>query len=513
MLPLFLGFVSQLLQKKFDVTMKGYFDNYEKPVLTMTSFINGEFQTNYEKWLNNNIMPRNIYIKLYNQIQFSLFDLCNRIVGKDNDIFEYGYIRCELCLDGYDYSLPERTAEMEDYINTLCEVNEKLKRVDKKLIVYTTPSKAHWYPENVPECYQVRAVDGIRGVDSFREKIAETDITYFDTDLVVDKSLYPSFYHTGIHWARTVEEQSSVEIINAIKDLTGKNYRNIELGAVRESYTPYWRDSDVFDLANLILPAEEIKYYQYDIERQIPEEFDKLRLLLQGGSFAQGLIYDYFYTYAGDEIYYINYSTSVTYDNGGVYKLESWDDLDLQFLLDQTDVIAIEMNEHHVPSYSDGFAQCLNAYLDTYTPNLSEMRMADSNLDPTIGSGLNYFDGYYWYEEGHVWAKKDSAITLYNENIGKKGLELSFSINENTLINGADEIFIYINQKLVKQMEILSPDTYNVIILPEELGEVDEDNRYDIEIICSKDFNPFILGLSGDNRDLAIDISYIGEVR
>lgn len=512
-MPMFLQIASKLLQKDLDISINGYFDTYEKEELTIDSFVKGEYQVNYENWLNNNLMPRNVYIKLYNQIQYSLFDLSNRLVGKNEDIFEYDYIKCELCLDGVDYSIPEKDAEMDEYINTLCEVNEKLERVGKKLIVYTTPSKAHWHIQNVPECYKIQAVDGVRGIDSFRKKVADTGVKYIDTEPIIEQSTYPAFYNTGIHWARTVEEQSSVAIINEMKELTGKNYRNITLGNVQESDNPFWRDSDVYDLANLIFSAEKTKYYQYDIDRQFPNEFDKLRLLLQGGSFANGLINDYFNTYSGDEVYYINYSSYVLYDNNEVHQLETWDDIDLQYLLDQTDVVAIEMNEHHVPSYSNGFAEYLNSFLDDYIPNLSEMRVADSNLDPVMETGLTYCDGYYGYETGHVWAQKDSSVTLRNNNITEQGLELQFSINENVILDGEDEIFVYVNQKLVKCMKICSTEVCQIYISPEELCKINTCDTYDIEIICTKDFNPSVLGLSSDNRDLAIDIMYIGEAR
>lgn len=165
--------------------MSGYFDNYEKPELTVEAFLKEDYQQEYEAWLDNSVMPRNAYIKLYNQLQYSLFDLNKDVIGRNGSIFGEEWIKCELCMNGYDFSKPETSAAMDEFVGTLSEVNDKLDKFGKKLMVYTTPAKAHWYLEDVPERYKVQAVNGIRGIDYFREKISQTNIKYLDTDLII----------------------------------------------------------------------------------------------------------------------------------------------------------------------------------------------------------------------------------------------------------------------------------------------------------------------------------------
>lgn len=510
--PQVLMFFSTFFEKPLDTKLKGYFDSYEKPLLTADGFFSKKYQGSYEKWFDNSLKPRNIYIKLYNQLQWSCFDLANRIVGKNKDIFEYEYIKDVYCLDGYDYSLPEKSKEMQKYVNCLKDISRKLEAADKHLIVYTTSSKAHWSEENIPDMYSVQKVEnGMRAVDCFRQLISATDVNYLDSDVIASSSEYPLFYPTGIHWARPVEQETTVALVNEMNRLFNKKHRQIILSDIQKSNKPFWRDSDVYDLANIMFDNYDITYYQYNAKRDMPKQFDKMRVLLQGGSFAQGFIYDYFNIYSGDELYYINYNKYIE-SNKGIVQLNEWKDLDLQSCLDNVDYVVIEMSEAVIHNYSYGFAQYLNYFLDTYKPDLSDDCSADYNLDASKEKGLTYSKGFYNMEKGHVWASQDAALTLKNENIYNNGLELEYFVDNRTLSDNKITVYLYVNQKLLKEISYDKSGKYKVYIPPEELNFRDNANC-DIEIICSNSFNPSEMGDSNDGRNLGLDIMYIGEVR
>lgn len=307
-------------------------------------------------------------------------------------------------MNGVNYALPEKDAEMQAYVDKLESISRKLSAFGKSLVVYTTPSKAHYHRENIPDKYLLQAVSGKRGIDAFREKIARTGIPFLDTNFVAEKIACPVFYKTGIHWSRPVEQASSVELINLMNNVRGANFRELLLGEIKEQSSPFWKDMDVFDLLNLYLPAEECTYYEYGTNRTYPSEFDKLRVLLQGGSFSSGLQHDYFGAYAGDEVHAIFYDESIEYDGGYIKPLNGWDELDLQPLLDQTDIVLIELNEAVVSAYSSGFVEYLDNFLDSYSPSESSVRYADQRLIPAQKTGLAYSDGFYEYENGIVWA-------------------------------------------------------------------------------------------------------------
>src|SRR5690606_40159689 len=74
-----------------------------RPILTFNALQEGNFQAEYEKYLDNSIGFRGDLIRLNNQIKFSLFDRINSdgvILGKNKMVFHENYITSYL---GQDY--------------------------------------------------------------------------------------------------------------------------------------------------------------------------------------------------------------------------------------------------------------------------------------------------------------------------------------------------------------------------------------------------------------------------
>ena len=106
-LPAFLTCLSKITGRPFRGHLDGYFDKVSRPHFSGGQYLSGTFQAEFEKWLNSSIRPRGYYIRLYNQIQYSLFRLSKYIVGKHGDIFAILYIDAECGTDkSYDFSIP-----------------------------------------------------------------------------------------------------------------------------------------------------------------------------------------------------------------------------------------------------------------------------------------------------------------------------------------------------------------------------------------------------------------------
>ena len=81
-------------------------------------------------------------IKSYNQIRFDLLRLGNEIVGKNKVLYEPDYILEYLCIgEENNFALKENQEKVDRYISQLEEVNQKLQKIGKQLILYITPSK------------------------------------------------------------------------------------------------------------------------------------------------------------------------------------------------------------------------------------------------------------------------------------------------------------------------------------------------------------------------------------
>ena len=510
--PIILSLILFTTGIKLDTTLKGYFDSVSLPSPSMDAYVAGDYQTDYEEWLNANLLPRGMFIKLYNQIEFSCFNLGNRVIGKNKNIFEYGYIADALALDEYNYMNPQKQAELNDYVNHLISIQSKLKKHDKYLVIYFTPSKAVHEFDDIPLQYTVRQENQtLRAADYLKELIQQTNIPFFDSTNLVNSDNYPAFYPTGIHWSRPIEQETSYALIDILKEVSGKNLRNIRITDLVAGNNPYWRDTDVYDLLNLYSSYPNITYYEYNTQREYPKSYDKVRILLQGGSFAQGLKQDYFSLYGNDILSYINYNHYIIDETGNKQILQEWNDLNLSTYLDKTDFVIIELQESHVKDYSYGFVTYLDSYLDSYIPNKSQLIKYDHVLDTILKPELTTGKGFWSYEESHIWAKSSCSITLNNPNISTNGLTIEIGVPEQSMPQGSTTLHIYVNQELIDTISV-SNTQIQKLNYPAEIF-TNSRNIYEIEIYCEDSFIPKELGMNQDSRELSFTLYYIGDTR
>lgn len=369
-MPFGLKIIKNLTGKTIDCALSGYFDATENPNFTLEDFFSGDYQKKYESYLNATILPRATYIKIYNQLRYTFFNLGTQIVGKNKDLFEEKYIVNELGLvNDVDFSIPENQEKLEHYIEKVQSIQDKLALVDKTFLLYTTPTKTQYKYEDIPNSYIIRKNNSaLSGIDYLNKLIKQHDINYVDARTIIEKKShdYPVFYKSGIHWARPAEQLVSQNIIETLSKLSGKKLRGITLTNLKQSDQPFWRDADLLDLLNVYMGYPKEKYYEYDIELQNPKEYDPTHILVQGGSFAQGLEHDVFSQYSDDQLYYINYKNSISDLSGNYIPFNEWDELDLKKYLDQVDFVVIELNDAAIHNESSGFVEYLDQYLDEY---------------------------------------------------------------------------------------------------------------------------------------------------
>lgn len=516
-LPFVLGLVSKAGAWACDVPLKGFTDTAKKPEFSASSFLKGDFQTDFTKWYEASFKPRGVITKTYATIRYHCFNLGNRTIGNNKDIFDQGYIDTELCINGAaDYSKEEHQKEMQDYVKKLQILQEKLQRFDKHLYVYIAPSKANFYPENIPKKYKaISDEDAITSVPYFSQLIAETNIPHLICRDRKDALQYPAFYTTGIHWSRTFEQETSARIIRELSEITGKNYRNIMLEEVKQSSIPFWRDSDVYDLLN-IWGELQGDFYEYTVNREYAEDYDKIRVLIHGDSFGMGIRKDILDLYPYEAFWYINRAQYIQYNYDTSAKIDSWDTFDITNCLNDIDVVVLETTESEVVQYAYGFVDYLIEFLDTYEPQKSSRNYTE-NLNCAREEGWPSYalGGVYARENGFAWARGYTEILLHDEAIETAGLELQIGISPH-LFEGdgtPDTVEVFVNGKRLLQKDFYEAWSGSLFITAEELSGIGDEDRYDIEIYCSKSFIPKEKGINDDSRDLAIQLMYAGRAR
>lgn len=515
-IPMMLGIIGNTTKIPVDVELKGFTDDVQKPEFAWDTFRSGVYQGKYTAWYDSDMALKGVLTKTYSTLRFELFNLGNRPIGENKDIYEPKYINAEL---GFgienDFSLEQNQLEMQKFVDDLVSVHEKLQKFGKAFYVYITANKANFNYDNIPEAYKdLAGTHYERAVDCFRENIQHTDVPYLISADMKEELEYPAFYTTGIHWSRTFEQKVSERVISDIADVTGKNYRNIVLAEVKESSSPFWRDTDVFNLLN-VWSEPECTYYEYVATQENLEEYDEIRWLVQGDSFAQGLRKDILDLYLLEEFYYINYDNYIVDSSEKMTMLnQNWEQLDLGYYLDNTDVVVIQMSEALINSYSSGFAEYLNGFLDVYVPREREDSYSEyldarkGNEWPTRG-----LTGVYGREDGFAWVMPRCRVIIKEEDVAESGLEIEFAVPGQVFGDGiADEVKIYVNGILMYENAYAEAWTGSVELDSDRLQQLGTDT-YSIEIICSKSFVPREMGLGADNRRLALRVSYVGRMR
>lgn len=88
-------------------SLAGVIENQnEKPVVNYRNIMSGEFQSSYNSWFNLNFPFRDKFVRLYNQIFYSIMAESgnkNLVIGKNSSIYEIGQIERVLNPSNVEY--------------------------------------------------------------------------------------------------------------------------------------------------------------------------------------------------------------------------------------------------------------------------------------------------------------------------------------------------------------------------------------------------------------------------
>ena len=510
-LPPALTAASRLLYRKLDVELKGYVDQTDRPALTLQGFLDRSFQDGFSEWFESYFKPVGVLRKTHATVRYGLFNLGNRPIGKNRDIFETHYIDEQLCINGYDdMSRPEKRETLETYVERLQDLRLKLRAVGKELYFVLAPSKANFDRGNIPQKYLAVADPCAVNTETFFSQLLENSgIPHLLSTEMKDELTYPPFYSTGIHWSRTYEQLASARVIKDLSELTGRRYRNILLGEAETSRTAFWRDRDVYDLLNVWTEPDET-YYQYAELREPSDHYDRLRAVIQGDSFARGFPRDVKTVYPYEDIYLIVRNHELQKPKGGTQQFESWESFPFQELLDSVDVVILESTAHELRSCSFGFVEHLSDALESYVPGEHVTRYC-AGLEPDTADPLfkTSQQGFYGPEDGHFWTKALCELRMTEPRIGTDGLEVRFGVPEHLFPSDSPVcVELFVNGERLYSREFTQAWSGTVVLDCTGLAVVDD--TYCLEICTSASFDPKAVGLSNKSREYSLEVFYIG---
>lgn len=238
---------------------------------------NENYQKQKEKYLNENFGFRQLFVRLHNQIYFSIFNKAfanGVIVGKNNYLYEENYLEA---VTGKDL-LPDELIEAK--VDSFIKTRDQLRKNGTELLLILAPGKGSFYPEFIPNSYGKPVA--ISNYSKYRDQFLKTDLAMIDCNswfkAMKDSSTYPLYPKTGIHWS-----QYGVSfVVDSLIRFIEKNY-NVTLPErkvenLKLSKKDNIVDRDIEEGMNLLFPISRpmMAYPKYIYRDDQPKTFSVL---------------------------------------------------------------------------------------------------------------------------------------------------------------------------------------------------------------------------------------------
>tara|TARA_B100001287_G_scaffold119769_1_gene100893 strand:+ start:2124 stop:3281 length:1158 start_codon:yes stop_codon:yes gene_type:complete len=253
-----------LIQAEFNIPIVpkvgGWSYKIPKPTFTLESYLNGEYQKNRDEYNRQNVGYKRFFIKPYNQFYYSFFKEAKAnsvIIGKDNYLFETPYIDEYMGKSyiGYD--------SIRSKIQKLEKLNDTLQKKDIQLIVLLAPGKASFYPEFIPEQYDIDKRT-ISNYQMYAQLLSKSSISFLDFHRwfrrMKDTTSYPLFPKTGIHWSSYGEVLATDSLIRYLNNLDkiAQKIPSFEIIGIDISNKIKHRDDDIEKGMNLMFDIKDL---------------------------------------------------------------------------------------------------------------------------------------------------------------------------------------------------------------------------------------------------------------
>jgi len=263
MIALFLPMLQGVFQLFNLASLKGAFHKKELPKfneITAESFLNNEFQTKLENNLNNYVGFYNFFIRVNNQIDFSLFRKTNTkdiLLGKEGYLFRKSG---NVSYNGLDYVgdkiIKEKTKKLKFIV-------DELNKDGVKLLVVIAPNKRSFYQEFLPE-KSISTRNRKTNYAEYKKQLDLLNINYLNLEeyfLENKNHEYPLYSKCGIHWTQYGAAFAFDTIVGFMEKFGNISMPKITFDKIY-SKKPWAPDVDLQNSMNLLfdLPEKQLYY-------------------------------------------------------------------------------------------------------------------------------------------------------------------------------------------------------------------------------------------------------------
>lgn len=313
----------------------------EKPTITTSGILDGNYQNQLEAWYGENFPERNRYIKVYSQLKFILFKTTGSsdvFVGKDNYLYEAGnYVE-----DGLDASPITPEEDILSYVISLRSIQDSCDKLGKSFLYIIPSNKATFTKEYLPTRYVLSASTSEKYsyYEHLKATLDQYGVRYFDSvaflkQLEAENYPYPFFTKSGIHWNYVASAEICKEIIETQQGFTELPQINFTVEKVENAPRT---DADIYSLANLTFPIEDFWVYP-KFEKVNPEG---RKALMVGTSFNEELAEIFVESGTFEQVTDIHYSSQqflFTSESIDYTAFSTIDDVGISAIFEESDYI------------------------------------------------------------------------------------------------------------------------------------------------------------------------------
>jgi hypothetical protein len=270
---LFLPTLQQFGNLPTILALKGAVTLSKRPEINLKGYFNATLQDSIDKWVEDHIGYRPFLVRLHNQIQYSLFNTISArgvILGKDDYLFEFNYIRALYGLNFVGYVKITRDAEETSF------VNEWLKERDKHLLVVLAPGKGSFFANKVPDSFRPDSAY-VTNNEVYLKKLDSAGIQvingnhYFQQ--LRDTCRFALFPKSGIHWSYYGMGLIFDSILSSMEQMQGKRFIDFGIKKIEVSKQLRSPDQDLWEGMNVFMKSDDyaMPYPQFYFDNPDPE--------------------------------------------------------------------------------------------------------------------------------------------------------------------------------------------------------------------------------------------------
>ncbi len=249
-----------MAQHKFDLfettILEGDITIAQKTEFNSDNYWSLKWQDDFTKYINDNFGFRSWFVRLNNQIRFSVFN-CTKapgvVIGKNGELFIESYI------DDYIGRNFIGRSKIGETVSKIKALQDSLKSLNTDLIVVFAPGKASYYPELIPDTYIRKMKDStnynVYANEFLKNKINFIDFNkwFFNNKTKFKHPVYPKF---GTHWNHYGMNLAMDSLIKYIEKKRNINIPDYDFSLLNYSPVLKGNDYDIGILTNLLFPLD-----------------------------------------------------------------------------------------------------------------------------------------------------------------------------------------------------------------------------------------------------------------